>query len=316
MKIKWLASMTVAGMATILYAAAACAQVDLSGNWVLESTQDQLKYDEGPFPDMFAGIPVNEDGRQAGVTYPGDEGQELNRLCQPWPAHYLLMGPWGGRFSAVRDHQGHLVAWVVASPAYDRLSMTIWMDGRAAPRPLALHTFAGFSTGKWQGSTLVVSTSELKDAYMERNGLPSSSQETDTFFFTRHGDEMTVMSVIRDPVYLEAPWVLARTLKLLSAGSVVNDPILYCMPAETLAGFSDGYHNAIELPPREAQQLAFMKQHYNLPLEATLGGAQTMYPEFARKIRSEYKPPRDYCKLYCSAAPHLLPAGPDHIQSR
>jgi hypothetical protein len=124
------------------------------------------------------------------------------------------------------------------------------------------------------------------------------------------------MGVINDPVYLEAPWVLARTLKLLSEGSVVDDPILYCMPAEVLAGFTDGYHSAIELPPREAEQLAFMKTHYNLPLDATLGGARTMYPEFARKLESEYKPPSNYCQLYCMPTGHLLPPGPDHIQNR
>ncbi len=282
------------------YAAAASAQVDLSGDWVLESTQDALKYGIGPLTDMFAGIPVNDQGRQAGITYPGDEGQELNRQCQPWPTHYLFMGPWGGRFAAVHDDQGRLTAWTLSSPAYDRLAITIWMDGRPPPSPLSLHTFGGFNTGRWEGSTLVVSTSMLKDGYLERNGLPSSNRETDTFFFTRHGDELTMMGVVRDPVYLEAPWVLARTLKLVSAGSVVADPILYCMPAEVLAGFTDGYHSAIELPPREAQQLNFMQKRYDLPPIATLGGAQTMYPEFAKTIDREYKPPTAYCSLYCT----------------
>lgn len=301
--------------AGLMYAAVAPAQVDLSGQWVLESTQDAIKYDEGPLTDMFAGIPLNDAGKQAGVTYPGDEGQELNRQCQPWPTHYLLMGPWGGRFAAVRNAQGQLVAWTLNSPAYDRLPITIWMDGRAAPPPLALHTFGGFNTGKWEGATLVVSTSQLKDAYLERNGLPSSNKETDTFFFTRHGDEMTLMAVINDPVYLEAPWVLARTLKLLSAGSELRDPILYCMPAEVLAGFTDGYHSAIELPPREAQQAAFMQKKYDLPPEATLGGAETMYPEFAKKLDKEYKIPTAYCSLYCTVEGHLLPV-PSTILSR
>lgn len=305
-----------AGIAAGLFGVAASAQIDLSGNWVLESTQDAVKYDEGPLTDMFAGIPLNEEGRQAGITYPGDEGQELNRQCQPWPTHYLFMGPWGGRFAAVKDSNGKLAAWVVTSPAYDRLTMTIWMDGHAPPQPLGLHTFAGFNTGRYEGNTLLVTTTQLKDAYLERNGLPSSNREVDKIFFTRHGDEMTMMGVISDPVYLEAPWVLARTLKLLSEGSVVDDPILYCMPAEVLAGFTDGYHSAVELPPREAQQLAFMKTHYDLPLDATLGGASTMYPEFARKLESEYKPPSTYCQLYCLPNGHLLPPGPDHIQNR
>ncbi len=300
-------------LAMLLYAAAAPAQVDLSGNWVAESMEDPVEHTDGGFPDMFAGLPVNDNGRQAGLTAPGDEMQELNRECQPWSAHYLLIGPWGGRFAAVRDTEGHITAWTLSSPAYDRLPMTIWMDGRSAPPPLARHTWEGFSTGRWEGATLVVSTSLLKDGYLEDNGLPSSNQETDSYFLTRYGDELTIMAVIRDPVYLEAPLVLGRTLKLLPAGSVLEDPILYCMPAETIAGFSDGYHSAIELPPKEAQQQAYLSGLYHLPLIATHGGAQTMYPEFQRKLTG-YMPPSKYCSLYCGEA-ETLPSA-QNIQSR
>lgn len=284
------------GVAAALFADAARAQFDLSGNWAAESDEDPVEHSAGGFPDMFAGIPLNENGRQAGLTSPGDWQQELNRQCQPWAAHYLLVGPWGGRFAAVHDHQGHVIAWTLSSPAYDRLPMTIWMDGRSTPSPLTLHTFAGFSTGQWEGDTLVVTTSLLKDAYLTDNGLPSSNQESDTFFLTRYGDELTVMLVVDDPVYLEAPFVLARTLKLVSAGTP-DDSVLYCMPAETLAGFTDGYHSAIELPPQEAHQQAYLKGIYNLPAMATLGGAQTMYPEFGKKIVGQYKPVA--CSLYC-----------------
>lgn len=300
-------------LAAVLYTDAATAQVDLSGNWVAESLEDPVEHTDGSFPDMFAGLPINDDGRQAGLTAPGNEMQELNRECQPWSAHYILIGPWGGRFAAVRDHQGHVIAWTLSSPAYDRLPMTIWMDGRKSPPLLALHTFEGFSTGSWEGATLMVHTSLLKDGYLEDNGLPSSNKETDAFFITRYGDEMTIMAVIRDPVYLEAPLVEGRTLKLLSAGSIVDDPILYCMPAETIAGFSDGYHSTIELPPQEAHQQAFLEGLYHLPLIATLGGAQTMYPEFQSKLRG-YTPPSKYCSLYCGRAENL--PGAANIQTR
>lgn len=301
------------GAAAAAYAGAALAQVDLSGNWAAESMEDPVEHTDGAFPDMFAGIPLNEDGRQAGLTAPGDEAQELNRQCEPWPAHYLVFGPWGGRFAAVRDQAGHVIAWTLSSPAYDRLPMTIWMDGRPAPPALSPHTYAGFSVGRWEGNTLVVSTSLLKDSYLEDNGLPSSNKEADTFFLTRYGDELTILLIVRDPVYLEAPLALARTLRLVSGGSVVDDPILYCMPAETLAGFTDGYHSAIELPPQEAHQRAYLQGIYHLPLEATLGGAQTMYPQFAQKLRGKYHPPPK-CTLYCGKE-ETLPI-PAPIQTR
>jgi len=297
MKFRSVVLAALMGMATVLYAEAVRAQFDLSGNWAGESSEDPVEHTAGGFPDMFAGIPLNENARQAGLTAPGDEMQELNRQCEPWPAHYLLVGPWGGRFAALRDQAGHVIAWTLSSPAYDRLPMTIWMDGRPAPPPLSLHTYAGLSTGRWEGDTLVVTTSLLKDAYLLDNGLPSSNQETDTFFLTRYGDEMTIMLVVDDPIYLEAPYVSARTMKLISGGSIVDNPILYCMPAETIQGFTDGHHSAVELPPQEAHQEAYLAHVYGLPREATDGGAQTMYPEFAKKLVG-YRPP--VCTLYCA----------------
>ena len=38
---------------------------------------------------------------------------------------------------------------------------TIWMDGRPHPQENALHTWSGFSTGQWDGDTLVVTTTHL-----------------------------------------------------------------------------------------------------------------------------------------------------------
>jgi hypothetical protein len=297
MKIQSCVLAALLSVAALMYADAVHAQFDLSGNWVGESSEDPLEHTAGGYPDMFAGIPLNENGRQAGYTAPGDVMQELNRQCEPWPAHYLLNGPWGGRFAAVRDPAGRVIAWTLSSPAYDRLPMIIWMDGRKSLSPLSLHTYAGYSVGRWEGDTLVVSTSLLKDGYALDNGVPSSNKETDTFFFTRYGDEMTIMLVVDDPVYLEAPFVSARTMKLVAGLSDVNDPILYCMPAETIEGFTDGYHSAIELPPKEASQKVYLEGIYKLPLAATGGGAQTMYPEFAKKLVG-YKPPD--CKLYCA----------------
>ncbi|HEX4023353.1 MAG TPA: hypothetical protein VHX52_01415 [Steroidobacteraceae bacterium] len=287
-------------LAAMLYTSEVLAQIDLSGNWVVESTQDQRKNGNGPFPYDFGGIPVNEQGREAGAAYSGDEREELYRQCEPWSAHYIVTGPWGGRFRALRDRDGHVTAWHLSSQAYDRLPMTIWMDGRPQPPPQALHTYAGFTTGHWEGDTLVTLTTHLKDSFIERNGVPASNQETVRLYFTRHGDEIMLFGLIYDPVYLEAPWVIARTFRVTTAGSA-DEPILYCPPAEVVAGLSDGYHSATELPGDIPGMKRYMLQHYNIPLDAAMGGAQTMYPDFRKKLATEYKPPTTYCKQYCCA---------------
>jgi len=37
---------------------------------------------------------------------------------------------------------------------------------------------------------------------------------------------------------------------------------------------------------------------YGIPLEAVLGGAETMYPDFRKKIKEKYVRP-DHCTRYC-----------------
>jgi hypothetical protein len=37
---------------------------------------------------------------------------------------------------------------------------------------------------------------------------------------------------------------------------------------------------------------------FNLPLEAVRGGAATTYPEYGKKLRTTYKPPKK-CRVYC-----------------
>ena len=34
-----------------------------------------------------------------------------------------------------------------------------------------------------------------------------------------------------------------------------------------------------------------MTQHYNIPVEAVVGGPETMYPEYRKKLKDKYVPP-------------------------
>ncbi|MGH7120482.1 MAG: hypothetical protein ACREFP_16085, partial [Acetobacteraceae bacterium] len=232
------AHVALACLATVLYSSGALAQVDLTGNWALAS--DQSKPFE-IFPANFAGVPVNTQGREAGVAYSEEEREELYRQCEPWSERYILNGPFAGRFEAIRDLYGAVVGWRLSPPAYDRLPMSIWVDGRKPPPKNALHTYAGFTTGHWDGTTLVTSTVNLTDSFITSNGVPASDQETLRIFYTRHGSEMSVFGIIRDPVYLGAPWPRARTWDLQLATNA-NIPPHYCQPAEIVSGLSDGYH--------------------------------------------------------------------------
>ena len=65
---------------------------------------------------------------------------------------------------------------------------TIWMDGRPHPPEFAPHTWQGFSTGRWEGSVLVVRTTHLKAGWVRRNGVAISDRATMEDRFYRHGN--------------------------------------------------------------------------------------------------------------------------------
>jgi len=87
-------------------------------------------------------------------------------------------------------------AWV------DRAPLTIWMDGRPHPSKYAEHTRAGFTTGTWEGNTLVSYTTHMKAGFLRKTGARSSEEAAMTMRFYRHGDILTVLAIIDDPIYL------------------------------------------------------------------------------------------------------------------
>ena len=97
------------------------------------------------------------------------------------------------------------------SGAVDKTPRTIWMDGRPHPSPNAVKTFEGFSTGRWKGDTLVITTTHMKAAPLRRNGVPSSDRTVMTEYISRYDETLTILAIIDDPVYLDEPHVISRT---------------------------------------------------------------------------------------------------------
>ena len=86
----------------------------------------------------------------------------------------------------------------------------IFTDGREAPEHW-LPSLGGYSTGQWDGGTLVVRTTHLSpDNYTWTSGFPFSGEE-DTYVverYTRDGDVLTFTGEVHDPRYYEEPYVV------------------------------------------------------------------------------------------------------------
>jgi cyclase len=260
---------------TILAATPAFAQIDLAGEWGSKYTWDVLERLPGPEIGDYTGLPINTAARLKADSWQASVQTVPERQCIPHGPDYLFSrAAFPMRISKIVEPSTQdVVAWHVRNYAWG-VERTIWMDGRPHPSRYARHTWEGFSTGKWAGNSLTVSTSHLKWNYLRRNGVPRSDEATLTEHFVRHGDLLTLLSYLDDPVFLEEPMV--RT-----AGYVLNptqhlEPFL-CEPVEEVArpeGVIPHY-----LPGTNPDLTEFAKRR-GLPFEATRGGAASVYPAY------------------------------------
>ncbi|MGU7773847.1 hypothetical protein ACV229_27165 [Burkholderia sp. MR1-5-21] len=267
-------------------------EVDLSGYWEPLDMEDFQTTYLGPDPVDYTGLPINDAGRARALGWSDGQLAMPERQCIYYGTGYLATGPFGFRISAeTEEFNGRTIAWRI-SPWIDRQATVIWVDGRAHPGPETAHTFAGFTTGVWQGHTLTTTTTHLRESPLRRNGVQGSDRTTVTMHFTRHGDILHLTALITDPVYLSEPFVVSRLYRLNPSAYLKNDMVMPCVPrrqGSIPAGFVPSY-----LPGKNPFEHAFADQ-YGLPVEAALGGAQSLYPEYRHRLEGTYRRPESMC---------------------
>jgi hypothetical protein len=298
---------TVAGAAILVLAmsASAFAQVDLNGGWQPLEHEDWIERGPGPDPVDYLGLPLSDAGRAKALSYTSAELSMLERQCLYYGPHYVVFGPQGLRIWSESDPaRGTVVAWKI-SAAVDRDIVTIWMDGRPHPSENAFYPFSGFTTGAWEGNTLTAHTTHVKAAYLRRNGVPTSDRTTVDWRIFRHGDLLTIMEMINDPIYLTEPHVVTRTWQL-DPNANLPPTAAPCVPVtevNRLETFGVVPHHL----PGKNPDVNELTERYNIPLEAVLGNAETLYPEYRKKMTGYTFP--DRCTRYCCGWTALGDAG-------
>jgi hypothetical protein len=272
----------------------ACAEIDLAGNWAPRMHQDWQERGPGPDVVSYLGLPLNEDGRAKALSYSASQLTLPERQCFYYPPQYVVIGPQGFKMWPEADPvTGRVVAWKIGA-AIDRDVVTIWMDGRAHPSPNAPHYFSGFTTGVWEGDMLTAYTTHVKAGYLRRNGVPSSDEATVTLHIVRHADILTIQAIIEDPVYLTEPAVISRSWQL-DPKTQMNETPAPCSPeAEVVRPEGLVPH----LLPGKNPFTDEVTKMYHIPVEAVMGGADTMYPEYRKKLKDTYVAPAK-CVRYC-----------------
>jgi hypothetical protein len=92
----------------------------------------------------------------------------------------------------------------------------IFLDGRALPGPKAQPFWNGYSTGKWDGDTLVVETTGFRDdGWLDMTGTPISDAAKITERFRRPAlDGMEIDITIDDPKTFLRPFTVRQTYRL------------------------------------------------------------------------------------------------------
>jgi glyoxylase-like metal-dependent hydrolase (beta-lactamase superfamily II) len=285
----------------VLAGTPALAQRDIAGEWAALYHEDQPHRIPGPELGDYTGIPINDAGRLKADSWDASILTLREHQAKPHPSTYSLRGPANIRIRRELDPVTQQTIGYELFGTFGQATRLIWMDGRAHPPAHAAHTWAGFSTGRWDGDALSVYTTHLKAGWLQRNGVAHSDQATMTERVIRHGNTLTVVSIVDDPIYLEEPfvrttnWVLNPGMEIRRTQFDVVDEVAGRPKGEVphhLPGSAGALDKLKEFPSR-----------FKLPVAAARGGAATTYPEFARTMNAPVAPAS-------SAATSAGPKGP------
>jgi hypothetical protein len=298
---------SLAPMLVVLLAAAPAAgqDFDIPGFWsqpggdaafadgrMSSFLEDTIERQDGPTLVDYVGMPLNEEGLARALAYDGALLGVPEHVCMRHPSTYAFWGPANLRIAAELDDNLDVVAYTMGG-TFRRADQTIWMDGRPHPSEHAPHTWAGFTTGEWRDGTLVTTTTHIKWGWIRRNGVPSSDQATVVTHYTRNDDILTITWFVYDPVYLTEP--LIKSVDFIAAGvntanfavapPDANDDAFFalCFPREEIA--RDDFYTVPFYLEGENPFVGERAGHLGVPVEATLGGAETALPEYKERLR-------------------------------
>jgi len=268
-------------LVTALGGRPAFAQAELTGSWGATNNED-LSGDS--LPVDYTGLALTDEARVRALSYNESQLAMIERQCQGWPAFYFAQGPFGLKiWSDIDQTKGEVVSYTVGAWE-DRAPLVIWMDNRPHPSELAEHTR--------RGNTLVAYTTHMKAGFVRKTGPPNSDRATMTARFYRHGDILTVLAVVEDPIYLAEPFILTKSFQLTTQELATNGPPCVSAYQGRVPGESVPHYI-----PEQNPFIDEMTTTFGVPRDAALGVPETTYPEYRKKMKKGGPP--GACTINC-----------------
>ena len=195
------------------------APIDLTGYWVSPIIEDWKYRMVVPNRGVFDGIPLNPEGRKAGMAWDPAADDKAGEQCRAFGAAGIMRLP--GRL--------HITWQDEATLRVDTDTGTQTRVFSFRPAPAAEPSWQGQSQAQWNvpGRSLKVVTTNLKPGYVRRNGAPHSSRAVVTEYWELHTlpnkDEwLTVTTRVEDPVYFTRPYLTSSDFKKLPSAAGWN----------------------------------------------------------------------------------------------
>lgn len=146
----------------------------------------------------YGGLRPRPAALEAARRWRPEDDLALDRVCQPPSIVYAMQGPF-----PMEIYQG--TEFIIFKLEYYDMVRIVFMDGRPRPPADAPHSKAGFSLGRWEGSTLVVETTHLSESTITNNGLNHSDRVrvTERFWLSDEGKTLVALQEFEDPEALD-----------------------------------------------------------------------------------------------------------------
>jgi hypothetical protein len=240
------------------------APIDLTGYWVSVVTEDWRWRMLTPSKGDYASVPLNQEGRKVADMWDLAKDEVGGNACKPFGVGNIMRMPgrlhisWQDEsalklefdagtqtrllhFDAApppagteRTWQGYSVAeWEVAGQELqlDRNGVPVVAPtggGRGAGRGAGGGGGRGGRGEAPRGGSLKVVTTNMREGYLRKNGVPYSEAAVVSEYFDRLGPEpngdviLIVRTVVDDPKYLAQPFITSTHFKLEPNGSKWN----------------------------------------------------------------------------------------------
>ena len=236
--------------------ARAAAPIDLTGYWVSVVTEDWRWRMLTPPKGDFSSVPLNDEGRRVGELWDPARDEAGGNSCKPFGIGNIMRMP--GRIHATWQDEDTLKLEFDAGQQIRLLHFS--GKAPAGTRP----TWQGYSAAQWEmaggvpvdrngipvvataargagaaaapsgrgtaprGGSLKVVTTNMREGYLRKNGVPYSANAVVTEYFDRVGPEpngdviLLVRTVVDDPKYLQQPFITSTHFKREADGAKWN----------------------------------------------------------------------------------------------